>query len=146
MKNNNKFIPPIYENDVILPLFTKELRDYLKKKLFEQSKTAHEKMVKDGWGKTKFGNPNRELYGDYTHRFINRFNKYLNMKTFEVYKGQEFNGNLYMICKNIDIKNKEFEILPLLSYEDPYAFDYFLGFKFKLDNYGKDFYKISTRH
>ena len=139
MKNTNKFIPPsIYRTDVILPLFTEKLRSYLKKKLYEESKITHEKIVKDGWGKSKFGEPNPEFYGDYTHRFIKRFNKYLHIETLEVYKGQEYNGNLYMRCG--DIIDGEFEIYPLNSYEDYHAFEYFRGFKFKLDNYGKDFY------
>ena len=141
MKNNKEVIfPPIYKNDVILPLFTEDLRNYLNEKLNNQSKRAYKKMVEDGWGKSKFGEPNLEYYGNYIHRFIERFSKYLNMETLEVYKEQKFNGKLYMRCG--DIIDNEFEIYPLNFYEDPYAFEYFQGFKFKLDNYGKDFYKI----
>ena len=141
MKDNNKFIPPnIHRNDVILPLFTEKLRSHLKKKLHEESKIAHEKMIKDGWGKTRFGEPNPEYYKNYTHTFFNRFNKYLNMKTFEVYEREKFNGNLYMRCG--DVINGEFEVYPLDEDKDYHVSRYFRGFKFKISNYGKDFYKI----
>ena len=127
---NSKFIPSIYRDDVILPLFTEELRNHLNKKLYEQKTMAHENMVKDGWGKTKFGEPNPEFYGDYTHRFWGVFGKYLT-RDLEIIDPHGKNAVLYMRCTNVI--NNEFGLLPLNTYTDIiYAYTFFDGFKYVL--------------
>ena len=132
----------VYKDDVIMPLFTEELRNHLSNALRKQSDEACEKMKADGWGKTKFGEPNMEYYGDFTHRFWNYFYKYLN-RDLTIREYYEMSGALQMRCtKVIDGK---FEVGKLYSdqgYNE--AFDFFSGFKFDIEKYGIDFYKMGN--
>lgn len=136
----NKFIPEINENDVIRPLFTKSLREHLIEKLKQQQNQTFEKMVEAGWGKTIFGDPNPEYYGDYTHRFWNTFMKYLTPDC-KVKERYEFSNVLNM--RAVKVEEDEFEIRALNpDLVDHRVYEYFEGFKFKIENYGIDFWKM----
>ena len=140
---NKNFIPSIYKNDVILPLFTESLRNHLSHEINKQRREANEKMLKDGWGKTQFGEPNPEYYGDYTHRFWNRFQKFLNAD-FTLKEDYRMSNALIMFVNNCT-GNGKFTISALNPDNEDYeAFKYFEGFEFDIENYGKDFYKMGN--
>jgi hypothetical protein len=140
---NVKFEFKILKDDVILPLFTEELRNHLKMKINEQQAEAKARMKSDGWGLTKFGEPNSEFYGDYTHHFYRHFFDLLDFRgDWEVYEHARMSGRLHMRTSAVD-KDGMFSIYPLNSaMASNHVYDYFVGFKLSIDNYGIDFYKM----
>lgn len=135
-----RYIPSIIKDDVILPLFTKELREHLLTGLQKQKEEAKERMRNDGWGRTKFGAPNPEYYGDFTHRFWSDFYSYLD-RDLRVRESFQMSNILSMRCS--EVKDGKFEVLPLYSEQwDNNSFNFFQGFKFDIEKYGVDFYKM----
>lgn len=137
----NNYNPEILKNDVILPLYTKALRQHLSKKLITEREQAIGRMKTDGWGVTRFENPNPEFYGDYTHHFYNYFWQFLD-ENLNVKEGKEMSGKFYMRVG--DIANGQFNLLPLNYKEDTTWHKYFEGFKFNVQDYGKDFYRMGV--
>ncbi len=132
----------IKENDVIFPLFTEGLRDHLQTELHKEIEESQIRMKEDGWGVTKFGEPNPRFYGDHTVHFYSYFR--VNMpdavlnKKLELVDKVRPQGKTFM--RAYDVKDGKFKLKILNSEMDERCFKYFKDFEFDLENYGKDFY------
>lgn len=134
-------IPNIVKGDIIFPFYTEKLREHLKEAMLKQSTEAKKKQDNAGWGVTKFGEPNRKSYGNFLADFYNYF----------VYNNKILDTDLNLISQNpkcfmvaSDVVDNEFSLLPLNDDIPTSSMEYFKGFKFNVNDYGKDFTIISN--
>lgn len=130
----------VIEGNVIFPLFTEELRNNLKSKLHTERVNSEIRMKEDGWGKTKFGDPNPEFYGNHSRWFWNHFHGILN-ENLELLPYVRENGKIFMRVS--EIVNDKFKVLPFPNIMDERCFKYFKDFEFKVEGLGKDFLKMN---
>lgn len=131
----------VTENSVIFPLFTEELRKHLETKLHKERTDSHIKMQEDGWGTTKYGDPNPEFYGDGSRWFWNHFANTILDKDLKLFPYVKENGKAFMRVS--EIVDGKFKVLPFPNIMDERCFKYFKDFEFNVDGLGKDFVLMS---
>jgi len=134
----------IRKNDIIYPLFTEELRTHLQTKLHKERTDSQTKMKEDGWGVTKFGDPNPEFYGDGGRWFWNHFAHTILTKEMELFPHLKVKPNGKAFMRTTEVIDGKFKLLPFPNIMDDRCFKYFKDFEFSVDGLGKDFYLMGV--